>query len=596
MLRRWKVNARFVLAFSSILACFVGLGLFTVVQVRTVGTAATDLREHHLQRLLTIQEANVVLQLQTQQVLKHLITEDDGDMKRLETEMSEANQKVEALVQELDDKDANPDEHQDTAKLRAKIVDMRDAREKVLIPSRQNKREVAMAVFNTTFVPVLKDFDASVQRFVSESSTSAVAASTAIEAAAKSTQDGVLGVIVLAALLSLAIGVGLGRSLTQPLGAAVELIKAAARGDVSNRSDDKAPDELGQLLRELNTMLDGMSDVSRVAGRLAAGDLTVNHTPLSDVDQLGLAMVEMVAKLRVVVADVRTAAENVAVGSDQLSASAQSLAQGNAQQSSSTQETAASMEQMSSAIVSNTTNAKQTSEIARQAANDGVTSGEAVKNTVDAIKQIAERISVIEEIARKTDLLALNAAVEAARAGEHGKGFAVVASEVRKLAERSQVAASEIGKLTHDCVSLGDQAGTLLSRLVPDIRRTAELIGHIVTASSEQTASATNVNRAMQQLDSVVQRNSAASEEVAATAEELTAQSNQLRQNLAFFQVGQETGSPMRRAVPQPPRQSTLRPMKGPPPIPSARAGGRRGGVKIDLGGADDLDAEFAAE
>jgi methyl-accepting chemotaxis protein len=172
-----------------------------------------------------------------------------------------------------------------------------------------------------------------------------------------------------------------------------------------------------------------------------------------------------------------------------------------------------------------------------------------------------------------------------------------VASEVRKLAERSQVAASEIGKLTHDCVSLGDTAGNLLSRLVPDIRRTAELIGHIVTASSEQTASATNVNRAMQQLDSVVQRNSAASEEVAATAEELTAQSNQLRQNLAFFQVGQETGGPIvRRAAPQPPRQSTLRPVKGPPPIPSARAGGRRGGVKIDLGGADELDAEFAAE
>ena len=298
MLRRWKVNARFVLAFSSILACFVGLGVFTVVQVRTVGASATEMREHHLQRLLTIQEANVVLQLQTQQVLKHLITEDDEDMKRLEAEMLDANKKVEALVQELDDKDANEDEHQDTAKLRAKIVEMRDAREKVLVPSRQNKREVAMGVFNTTFVPVLKDFDASVQRFVSESSASAVAASTAIESAAKSTQDGVMGVIVLASLLSLAVGVALGRSLTQPLASAVDLIKRAARGDTTVRSEDAAPDELGELLRELNTMLNGMGDVARVAERIAAGDLTVNHTPLSDVDQLGLAMVEMVAKLR----------------------------------------------------------------------------------------------------------------------------------------------------------------------------------------------------------------------------------------------------------------------------------------------------------
>jgi len=197
------------------------------------------------------------------------------------------------------------------------------------------------------------------------------------------------------------------------------------------------------------------------------------------------------------------------------------------------------MEEMAASIQQNAGNARQTDVIASKAAEDARNSGQAVGHTVDAMKEIAQKIGVIEEIARKTDLLALNAAVEAARAGEHGKGFAVVASEVRKLAERSQDAAAEISKLTADGVRVAESAGAMLAKLVPDIRKTAELVREINAGSSEQNTGAGQINKAIQQLDQVIQQNSSASEELASTAEELSSQAEQLQSSIAFFKVEQ---------------------------------------------------------
>ena len=201
------------------------------------------------------------------------------------------------------------------------------------------------------------------------------------------------------------------------------------------------------------------------------------------------------------------------------------------------EESTSAVEEMTGSINQNAQNAKTTNDISTSANRMAEEGGQAVNQTVEAMKEIATKISVVEDIAYQTNLLALNAAIEAARAGEHGKGFAVVASEVRKLAERSQLAAQEIGRITTDSVKISEKAGDLLKEMVPQIRKTAELIQEIAAASSEQDTGIGQINNAMVQLDQVTQQNAAGSEELASASEEMSAQAQQLMQMMDFFRV-----------------------------------------------------------
>jgi methyl-accepting chemotaxis protein len=285
----------------------------------------------------------------------------------------------------------------------------------------------------------------------------------------------------------------------------------------------------------------------KVATELAAGNLDVSISAWGrdEMGQLLIAMKNMVEKLRTVVVSVKSAAHNVASGSDQLSVGAGALSQGTTEQAASTEEASSSIEEMSATIKQNADNAAQTEKIALQSATNATDSGLAVAEAVAAMKNIASRISIIEEIARQTNLLALNAAIEAARAGEHGRGFAVVAAEVRKLAERSQIAAAEISKLSASSVRIAENAGTMLAQLVPDIQRTAELVQEISVASREQTSGTDQISNAIQQLNQVVQQNAGATEEIATTAEELAAQAEQLKTTIAFFRVAESGAGPL---------------------------------------------------
>ncbi len=294
-------------------------------------------------------------------------------------------------------------------------------------------------------------------------------------------------------------------------------------------------------------MVANLRDTARVADLIANGDLTISPKPLSDKDTLGISLQSMVERLRGVVGNALSAADNVSSGSQQLSSGSEQLSQGATEQASSAEEASASMEEMAANIKQNADNAAQTEKIARQSSKDAEASGEAVNKAVNAMRTIAEKISIVQEIARQTDLLALNAAVEAARAGEHGRGFAVVASEVRKLAERSQQAAAEISGLSGETVKVATEAGEMLSKLVPDIRKTAELVAEISAACREQDIGASQINEAIQQLDKVTQQNAGASEEMSATSEELAAQAEELQASIAFFRV--DTAGHSRNAV-----------------------------------------------
>ncbi len=313
-----------------------------------------------------------------------------------------------------------------------------------------------------------------------------------------------------------------------------------AQGDLRQDIPGRSRDEIRDLTDSLNRMLANLRTTADMAEAIAHGDLSVEPKPLSDKDTLGIALQYMVARVRAVVGDALAAAGNVSSGSGELSAAAHELAGGANEQAASAEKVSSSMEEMASAIKQNADNASQTEKIARQSFVDAQASGEAAGRAVHAMQVIAEKVAFVQEIARQTDLLALNAAVEAARAGEHGKGFAVVASEVRKLAERSQTAAAEIGSLSSQTMTVAGEAGAMLAKLVPDIKKTAELVEEISAACREQDIGANQVNQAIQQLDKVIQQNAGAAEEMSATSEALSGQAEKLQESIAFFRIGGE--------------------------------------------------------
>jgi methyl-accepting chemotaxis protein len=355
------------------------------------------------------------------------------------------------------------------------------------------------------------------------------------------------------------------RMVSRPVKKALEFAGAMAEGDLTRKVAVNGGDEMGRLFTALN----------RLAG---------NHAE--------------------VVQSVKKAAENLASASSAISASTEQMSEGATEQASAATEVSSSMEQMSSNIKQNAENALATEQIANKVAADAKEGGQAVAETVGAMKEIADKISIIEEIARQTNLLALNAAIEAARAGDHGRGFAVVAAEVRKLAERSKQAASEIGRLSSTSVDIAVKAGQLLDRILPEIQKTAELVQEITASSKEQSVGADQISRSVQQLDQVIQHNASSAEELAATSEQLSAQADLMKSMISFFRAPEgdagKTGE--NRALPAQRNRRAEDRAKDRPGGPKrlGRGGktkGRKEGFTYDLGEvageADEEDKDF---
>ncbi len=396
--------------------------------------------------------------------------------------------------------------------------------------------------------------------------------------------------------------------MTANLRATAKVADTVAQGDLS--VDAKPLSDKDTLGLAMQRMTANLRETAKVADAIAQGDLTVDAKPLSDKDTLGLAQKHMLEKLKVVVSDALRASENVSSGSQEMSSSAVELSSGASEQAAAAEEASSSMEQMAANIKQNADNASQTEKIAHQSAADAESSGQAVARAVQAMQTIAEKITIVQEIARQTDLLALNAAVEAARAGEHGRGFAVVASEVRKLAERSQTAAHEIGALSGQTASVAQQAGEMLTRLVPDIKKTAQLVEEISAACREQDVGAGQVTLAIQQLDQVIQQNAAASEELSSTSDELASQAELLQESISFFRIsdGQRRAAGagtaaklhvahMQAGKPAKPAKRTLAPAQAKQPLYKERNPGasaaKGNGIALNLDARDAQDGEF---
>ena len=299
---------------------------------------------------------------------------------------------------------------------------------------------------------------------------------------------------------------------------------------------------LGMMItRSITSQLGGEPAYAEdVVSKVSNGDLTVQvKLQHGDESSMLYAISQMILKLSEIISEVRSSTDTLSSASEQMNATAQSLSQSSSEQAASIEETSAAMEEMTASIAQNNENSKITEGIASKSAQQAISGGKAVTETVAAMRQIAQKIGIIDDIAYQTNLLALNAAIEAGRAGEHGRGFAVVAAEVRKLAARSQTAAKEIGEVASSSVTLAEQAGSLLVEIVPSIQRTAELVQEISAASNEQSTGAGEINDAILQITQATQQNAAASEELSSTSEELTQQAVQLQQLMEFFTTTQ---------------------------------------------------------
>ena len=378
-----------------------------------------------------------------------------------------------------------------------------------------------------------------------------------------------------------------------PLNMAAEYVERISKGDIPAKITDEYKGDFNKIKNNINQLIDAMNAVTHMAHEIAQGNLMIKVEKRSERDELMIALANMVEDLTKIAGNLQDAAEYVAGGSEQISSGSQQMSQGATEASASVEEISSSMEQMTSTVSQNADNARETAAIAEKASRDAQEGGASVMDTVKAMKAIAEKIGIIEDIARQTNMLSLNAAIEAARAGDAGKGFAVVAAEVRKLAERSQTAAKEIIGLSSTSVDVAEKAGKLIEDIVPGIQKTAELVQEINASSAEQADGIKQVTKAIEQLDQVVQQNASATEEMSSTSEELAAQAEQLREAAAFFRIetlrDRNGGAPRKNRERTPGNARTPKASRG---VSGKRSGVSPGGIQLDMGDAEDSEFE----
>jgi methyl-accepting chemotaxis protein len=584
-----------------LLAAMVGI---SITKMSTLNSAITDVIAGPVVRLSNAQQLSGEISRLLRREKNMALTEDLDLTMQYNTQSEETVRKIEELLAK-----GNETSTDDTRGLwseaNGKWATLKDVNARVRELANKNKNKEAGELSITDSMKAAIQLDGTLNRVIEVQNAAMKKADTDTNALYAEARSLLLG----AAAVSLVVAVGgalwVSRVVSQGLSRVNEALSAVAIGDLDQEVSVNSDDEIRDLVDTVNTMTANLRKTAQVADRISEGDLTVEYKALSDRDMLGNALVSMIDRLRNVVSDTSVAAENVSAGSQQLSASSEQLSQGATEQAAAAEEASASMEQMAANIKQNADNAAQTEKIARQSSKDAEASGQVVNTAVQAMRTIADKISIVQEIARQTDLLALNAAVEAARAGEHGKGFAVVASEVRKLAERSQAAAAEIGAVSSETVKAAAEAGDMLTKLVPDIRRTAELISEISAACREQDIGAAQINEAIQQLDKVTQQNAGASEEISSTSEELAAQAEELQAGIAYFRVDNNARAarlaraaaqqaPVQRAAPAA-AKAKAKPIKKAKPNSVADQQNRLKGFALDLtsGGADEDDSDF---
>ena len=599
---RFTIKAKLAAGFGMMILLLVGISGLGIYSLGNLNQAITEVIAGPAKRLETSQQANIRL-LEAIRAEKNLIlATSPAEIARHVATGEEARVAMQDLLTQGEEK-ASETGKPDWKRLSVLLSEMTQLETRMADLVRGGQAAEAARISSSEAREVAGEMTELFAKIVARNQAAMVKADEDTNKQYAETRNLVIGITLAALAIAVAFALWIALGISAGLSRLMTVANAVAIGDLDERVSIKSNDEIKDLVTVFNTMTDNLTITASMADEIANGDLTVQPKPLSDKDTLGLSLQSMVERLRGVVGDALSAADNVSAGSQELSATSEQMSQGATEQAAAAEQASASMEEMAANIKQNADNAAQTEKISRQSSKDAEASGEAVNRAVDAMRTIADKIGIVQEIARQTDLLALNAAVEAARAGEHGKGFAVVASEVRKLAERSQTAAAEIGAVSGDTVKAAQEAGDMLQRLVPDIRKTAELVSEISAACREQDIGASQINEAIQQLDKVTQQNAGASEQMSATSEELAAQAEELQTSIAFFRTDTVGGRAPSRSAPA--RVSTFKASAKPAARPVAKSApvkpnvhaqqARAKGFALDMamGGADAEDMDF---
>jgi len=547
-----KIITRLAIGFLSILALSVVLGAFSILQLRDVNENAMSVKDTYLPSARRTAEINTLIADYRVLELEHVITDSDIEMARFDAELKSLAEQIAATKASFEALISSERERAHYNEFVEAWGDYMATSRRTLKISWENRSEEAMAIFHDEGQRRFEDARTHLEHLIRANVDGVVAASQEADGVYRSSRVWILGVLLGCVLVGLVFALVIAKSIAGPLSVALATASRLADGDTDVTPTSPFKDETGQLLGAMRRMVDSSKEMARVATSIASGDLTVQVSPRSSRDTLGNALAEMAANLTRVIAEVRIRAGSLAGASSQVSATSQALSQGTSEQAASVEEVGAHIEQVSGSIIENASSSREMEATAQRGSKEGAESGEAVAETVAAMRSITERIGIIEEIAHQTNLLALNAAIEAARAGEHGRGFSVVASEVRKLSERSQLAAKQIRGLAGSSMSVAERSGALLRSLVPAIGQTSKLANKVALATEEQSASVGMIARVMGQVDQVTQRNATAAEELSGTAEEMASHAAMLAELVQFFRLDEElSDAGDRRAAPR---------------------------------------------